>query len=215
MGLKYDSLNEYSDYLVQVINSKTQEVIEGLLDNEDLSYLTGAQFGASSLGGVSDFLKGAAQAGAGRVGGELGKNAVANNFTTVLSTFKGYEGSSDTGFNISMHIFPGSSTYQSILTKIHKLTQPETENSQFLHSYLYGVDDASKLTESVDPFKGGLIHVSIGDWFLATGMFCTSSNISLSKYVDTTGKPIYMVWSAEFVPYKVLNATELASWVRK
>lgn len=214
--LNYDSLKQYQDYLVQVINTKTGDVLEGLLDNNDLSYTNSADIGGSFIAGSAEGLtKGIAVAGARKVAGDLGASAVESNYKTIASTYKSYEGASDTGFSISMHIFPKSESYTSIMSKIAKLTQPDTEDSVFLHSYLYNSDDAKKLLSGVDPFKGNLIHVSIGDWFLATGLFCSSSSHSFTKYVDTNGKPLYMVWDVSFIPYKLLNATELSSWHRK
>lgn len=215
--LNFDSLPDgYEDYLVQIRNSKTGESIEGLLDNEDLSYSTSAQISGSFLAAsLEGFTKGVASAAAGKVAGDLGRNAVDSNYKTIASTYKTYDGAGDVGFNINMHIFPRNEKYSDILTKIHKFTQPNTEGSVFLHSHLYSPDDAKKLLTADDPFKGNLIHVSIGNWFLATGLFCNSNGHSFSKFVDESGKPLFMQWSASFEPYKVLTAAELASWHRK
>lgn len=214
--LDFDKLGEYTDYLVIIKNSKTGESIQGLIDNEDLSYSTNAEIGGSFVGGSMDgFARGAASEVAGRVGGDLAKNAVSQNYKTISSTYKAYEGAGETGFSIQMHVFGNTETYNSILQKVHKYTQPDTSDSQFLHSYLYDKTDTAKLLTGEDPFKGNLIHVSIGEWFLATGLFCTGVGHSFSKYVDTTGKPLYLILNLSFIPYKLLNAEELAGWIRK
>lgn len=215
--LNFDSLPEgFNDYLVQIKNTKTGEIIQGLLDNEDLSYSTSAEISGSFLAGSAEgFTKGLATAAAGKIAGDLGRSAVESNYKTMASTYKTYESAGETGFSVNMHIFPRTEKYNDILFRMHKLTQPNTENSVFLHSHLYSPTDASKLLTAEDPFKGNLIHVSIGDWFLATGLFCTGANFSFSKYVDEDGKPLFMVYSASFVPYKLLTAAELSSWHRK
>lgn len=216
MGLKYDKLKEYPDYLVHIRNSKSGEVIEGLIDNEDFSYSTAATIDSSYIAATAEgFTKGLVTAAAGRAAGDIGKNAVESNYKTVASTYKSFSGASDSPISITMHIFPGDNSYSSILEKIFKFTQPNTENNFLLNSYLYSPEDAAKLLKAEDPFKGQLIHVSIGKWFLATGMFCTGSSHSFSKYVDTYGKPLYMIWSSTFIPYKLLNAKELAAWHKK
>lgn len=214
--LFYDSLDQFSDYMVQVKNTKTGEVIKGLIDNDDLSYSMGANLGGSQMAGMAEGgLKGLAKSFAGKVAGDVGKSMIDNNFKTVLSTYKGYEDSSETSFPISMHLFPnksGNGSYPDMIEIIAKLTQPNTEDSKFLQSYLYDPNDTKSLALGSDPFKGQLIHVSIGDWFLATGLFCTSSNPKMTKFVDTDGKPLYAEWDATFTPYKILNAGEISSW---
>lgn len=216
--LNFDKLDDYQDYLVQVRNTKTGEVLEGLLDNDELSYTTSADIGSNFLAGyVEDMMRGAAQGLTSKlpVVGGLARDAVKQNYKTVKSTYKAYEGASATSFSVSFHLFAKNESYNSILQKLHKLTQPDTEDSEFMHSYLYNPTDSAALLIGGDPFAGNLIHVSIGDWFLATGLFCNSVSHSFSKYVDTEGKPIYLSVTLGFEPYKVLNATELASWVKR
>lgn len=213
--LLYDTLDQFPDYLVQVINSHTGDTISGLIDNEEFTYTLGANVsGSLAAGGLEAGVKGVASAVAQRALGGMGKTII-NNFKTSLSTYKSYEDSQDSNFSISMHIFPGKSgngEYPSIVEGIAKLTQPNTEDSRFLQSYLYDPADIKKLATAEDPFKGKLIHVSIGNWFLATGLFCVSAPPSFSKFVDVEGKPLYMRWDATFTPYKTLNAKEIAAW---
>ena len=216
--LDFDKLEEYQDYLVQIRNTKTGELIEGLLDNEDFSYTTSAELGTNFMAqSIEDVTRGGAQAIAGRIPGvgDYARSAIGQNYKTIRSTYKAYEGASDTPFSLQLHIFANKKSYNQSLQILHKFTQPDTEDSKYMHSYLYDKSEAASMLTGEDPFSGNLIHVSIGDWFFATGLFCTGIDYSFSKYVDTEGKPIYLVVNLGFVPYKVLNAQELASWIRR
>ena len=217
--LFYDQIDQFNDYMLVIKNTKTGDTITGLIDNEDFSYSMSASLGGGSLASnLEGGARGLAKSVAGKIAGDFGKSFVDSNFKTVLSTYKGYEDSGDISFSVSMHIFPNklhNGSYNSIIEKIAKLTQPNTEDGKFLKSYLYDPLETTKLAAGVDPFKGQLVHVSIGSWFLATGLFCTGSDPVQSKFVDEDGKPLYMEWTATFTPYKVLNAKEVASWQLK
>jgi hypothetical protein len=220
--LDYDKLNSYKDYVIQITNSRSGEMITGLYDDEELSYGTNIELGSSSFGGFTDeAMSGAAGQLAekflGRFSGLAGsaKNMIQGNLKSINSTIKGYEGSGDNSFSLSFHIFPGGESYNSILNKIYKYTQPDTDDTNFMRSHLYSIQDAASLLTNDNAFKGQLLHVSIGDWFFATGLFCNGINHSFSKFVDENGAPIYMAVNIGFVSYRTLTAAELASWIRK
>jgi hypothetical protein len=222
--LDFDKIDEYSDYKVMVRNTKTGEVIAGLLDNEGFSYSTVAILGGGAIAGeIEDFTKGVASRAAGDLagkatGGKLGGFAsgfVNQNYKTIASTFKGYTSAGDSPINLQIHVFARSNSYNYLLNILHKFTQPNTENDVLIKSYLYDPIDTASLLTLDDPFKGQLLHVSIGEWFFATGMMCTGVDFAFSKYIDEENKPIYLQVNIGLVPYKLLNAKELSSWVRK
>lgn len=208
-----DMINQFPEYLVTVRNSHTGESIIGLIDNDDFSYSMGANLSGSQMAGlIEGGLKGFASALAGKALGGVGKDLVDGGFKTAFSTFKSYEDSQEMSYSITMHIFPDkeNGTYPNVIEKIAKLTQPDTKDHKFLTSYLYEPSITRKLAKGEDPFKGQLIHVTIGKWFASTGLFCTGSSLQFAKYLNESGKPLYMVWDATFTPYKTLNAQEVA-----
>ncbi len=215
----YEELESLNDYKVTIRNSKTGEVLEGLIDNEEISYSAGANIGESTLAGLSEgFSKGVIKGVVSKALGDLGKNIVSDNFKTVLSTFKGYEDSKPSTFSVSLHLFPNkfnNPSYKEMVEILGRMTQPNTEDGKFIRSYLYSPEDTKKLAKGEDPFEDQLIHVMIGNWFFAKGLFMTSGPITMSKYVDTSGKPIYSKVDLDFESYKVLNAREWASWWRQ
>ena len=50
----YDDINGLDDYLVTIKNSKTGEMLQGLLDNDEVSYTAAANIGGSTLVWVRD-----------------------------------------------------------------------------------------------------------------------------------------------------------------
>ena len=193
-------------------------MLQGLLDNDEVSYTAAANIGGSTLAGMGEgFARGAGKAVVGKALGDFGKNLVGETFKTVMSTFKGYEDSQPSSFPTSIHLFPNkfvNGSYNEMIEILGRMTQPNTEDNTFLKSYLYSPEDTKKLASGEDPFKGQLIHVTIGNWFLATGLFMTSGPPTMSKFVDDSKKPIYAKLDANFESYKVLNAKEWAAWWR-
>lgn len=226
MALDFDKLKEYDDYLVIVKNSKTGEHIQGLIDNDGFSYSAGAELAGSAIGGAitdvtsgamnkaNDQISGGLGGANGRVAGAVG-GFLKDNYKNIISTYKGYDGASDNGFSIQLHIFPGQSGYKETLLKVAKFTQPDTSNGGIIQSHLYSSAETLEMLAASDPFKGALIHVSIGDWFLATGLFCSGVDYNFSKYVDEKKRPMYLIMNLTFTTYKVLTAEELAGWIRK
>jgi len=221
MGLYIDDMEQYKDYIVLITNAKAGIRLQGLINDEELSISSGASWGSSTIAGAGEgFIKGAATKFATKFAGEAVGSAVNNELKTVLSTFKGYEGDNGVNFPaISMNLFPnrfGNGSYSDIELMLAKLTQPDTDSfTDRLKSYLYDSSDTLKIAVGTDPFKNQLVHVSVGEWLMATGLTCDSVNRSYSKYVDDEGKPIYLQVSFNFSPYKSLNAEELSSWVQK
>lgn len=232
--LNFEKLAEYDDYIVQVVNSKTGDVITGLYADDSFSFSSGANIGGDFVagaieGGIKGALNGGADAAGAalnkKFGGQTGsvlagvaKDAINANYKTLLSTFQGYDGSSYNPFEVRLIIFPKvGETYSDLIYKLAKFTQPNTEadGSVILQSYLYDKIDSLETLTAKDPFKGNLLHVSIGDWFFATGLFCSGISFTLSKFVDEDRKPIYLSVGISFIPYRVLNAKELSSWMRK
>ena len=215
--LDFDKLAEYRDYLVTITNSKTGEVITGLIDNDGLTYSTGAALGESA---AANGIKGA---GLGLVQGaanSLGAGGIVSairgaSYSNVSTTIKAYEGSDETPFNISMHVFATDETYNDILNKVLKFTQPNINGAGLMMSYLYDESDVAGIATNYDIFKEQLIRVTIGEYFFAAGLFCTGINHRFSQYVDEEGKPLYLQLDFSFVSYRMLNAEELAGWIRK
>lgn len=220
MGLYIDEIENYKDYVVLITNSKANIRLMGLIDDEEFSYSSGANWGSSgAAGAIEGAVNGAASNIAKKWAGEAAGNYVSNELKTILSTYKGYEGEAGVPLSVSMHLFPnrfGNGSYKDMELQLAKLTQPDTDNALgTLKSYLYDAVDTGTIAIGNDPFKNQLVHVSIGEWFLATGLTCDNVGRSYSKYVDDTGKPISLVVSFSFSPYKSLDAIELSSWIRK
>lgn len=138
---------------------------------------------------------------------------------SLATTFMKYASSSQGGFPISFKIFPDKhGSYTETTEKIYKLSAPFIAAKGFnasMASYLY---DPGQLAQSVpNPFHfdDQLIHVFIGDWFYAKGLFCTSSSVSMSPYLDNDGRPVYADVQLNFQHHRVLDARELAAWFLK
>jgi len=221
MGLYIDDMEQYKDYIVLITNAKAGIRLQGLLNDEELSISSGASWGSSVVAGAAEGVgRGVATKIATKFAGEMVGNTVRNELKTVLSTFKGYEGDNGVTFpSITMNLFAnrfGNGSYHDIELMLAKLTQPDTSKfTDRLKSYLYDSKDTLKIAGGVDPFKNQLVHISVGDWLLGTGLVCDNVSRNYSKYVDDTGKPIYLQVTFNFSPYKSLNAEELASWITK
>lgn len=214
------NLEDYKDYVVVLTNSKLKESVSGLIDDDQFSYANSAQFNNSSLVGMTEgFLRGGISQAASKVAGEIGKSVSSSLVRTVAGTYKAYEISSDTNPSVNFHIYPTNGNYQAALGMLYRLTQPDTENSAKLASYLYDWDylkdinsDPSKL--QIDPFDGKLVHLQIGEWFYADGLFVSGVGLNFSKFVDESGVPIYLQVTVGLTSHKVMNATELLRWTR-
>lgn len=216
------NLEDYPDYVVIVRNSKTGESITGLINNEEISYSTAADIGNSSfIGGAvktaQDIVKGGASAAAEKLAGTWGKETMDRMTATldnIYSTLKSYEGSDASVPPVTFHVFPDATgSYKPILYLLYKLTQPNTEQGIMIRSYLYEPEDIINIDrEGLDPHEGKLIHLSIGKWFLATGLFCTGISHNFSKFVNENNVPIYMEVTMQFTTHIVPNARQMADW---
>jgi len=220
MSIYYDKLDSYSDYLVMISCGFAGISLKGLIDDEEFSYSNGASWGNSTVASAGEgLIRGAASKFATKIFGSGVGNAVSQNLKTLLSTFQGYEGDSGVSFSLNMHFFPnkyGNGSYNNMELQLAKLTQPNVDGmTDILKSYLYSPKDTAKIALGSDPFKNQLVHCSIGDWFMATGLKVDNVSRSYSKYVDDKGAPLYMSVSITFSPYKSLNATELSDWIKR
>lgn len=213
------NIENYPDYIVTIYNTKTAESIAGLLDNEDVSYSSSADLGNNSfIGGAADVLKGAGtqllRKGFGDYGGDIladRAKTIQNKFQTMVS----YEGGNSSVPPITFHVFPENGSYKNILRKLYKYTQPNTESDILIKSYLYDPTDVLKIdTDSGDPFEGKLLHLTIGEWFHATGLFCKNVDLRFSKYVDNNKVPIYLEVGLTFQHHIVQNAEQLVAMIR-
>lgn len=222
--LYLDSMEQMDDYKVVIHSPVAGIALTGLIDNEEFSYTGSAEMGSSTIaGGVEGFTRGVAKAVVGHVptAGNMLKNTVSSNMKSAKSTIKGYDGASNTSFNVSMHIFPGKmgnpSSYSEIELQLDKLTQPNINSiGDQLKSYLYKPSDTLAFMHGDDPFKGKLLSLSIGKWFSVNGdLFCSSVPRSYSKWQDTSGKPIYLKADFSFITYRVMSAEDMAGWIKR
>lgn len=230
----FSNLSQFNEYLVTIQaktvgnvgagKSVTETPVYGLLDNEEMDFTTGMNLTNSAVGDAESFGKGAAGEVLGRVPGVGGyaKAKLKDSFSTVASTIKSYGDSSETPFSLGFHVFKSQlgnkTTYSDIIKTLTSYTQPTVNSTGIMTSSLYDPSiikdslDPRKIGDLVDKFDQGLIHVSIGSWFAATGLFCTGVTWSMSKFVDEEGSPIYMKVNFNFVPYKTLTASEISGW---
>ncbi len=215
------NMEDYKDYTVVVRISKTGDTVSGLINNEELSYATSANIGNSSLiGGLSNIassaLKGGAGALANRAGGEYARQKTSDALSSldnVYSTLKSYEGGSSAPPPVTFHIFPENGSYQSALKTLYRLTQPDTEDGIMIRSYLYSEKDIADVDrDGVDPHDGKLVHLMIGNWFHATGLFVSGVSLNFSKYVDSSKVPIYAEVTISFDTHISLNAKQMLAW---
>lgn len=211
------NMEDYPDYIVVLYNTKGAETVAGLLNNEEFSYQNAADVGARSLiAGITEVATGAANKLGGKLGGAAGDWMVrkaTSQFSNIYSTMKSYEGAGDTPLSVTFHAFPENGSYQGILSKLYKYTQPDTESDIIIKSYLYDPSTLVSLDRmTADPFDGGLIHLSIGKWFHATGLMPSGVGLTFSKYVNEDKVPIYLEVSISLVPHIVQNAKQMLGW---
>lgn len=142
------------------------------------------------------------------------KSGIDKGFKTVLSTYQTLDDVGYSDFKVDLNLFPhkfGNGSYSQILNILGRMTMMDT-STKFMIPYLYTVDALTALAKGEDPFKAGLIHVTIGSWFHAHGLFMTDASTTVSTIVDSDGKPLFAELSCSFQSYKVLNADEYSSW---
>ena len=167
---------------------------------------------------------------------EKGTDALSSG--TLNSTVSTYGSSGASGFSISCNIIPGQLgmkyDLKDIVKNITALTQPNiysksatgstgklsvfgytpnitaTASATSLTSNLYSVKDKARLLADPYAFDGKLIHVKIGDWFEASGLYCTSAGITNSTILDENGMPLYIKVEFSFQSYRVLSAEEIS-----
>jgi hypothetical protein len=211
MSIKLSNIDEYEDHTVIIRNSKDGSSITGLMTNESLALFTSSIISESFIASTAE---GTLKGGLAAIGSKLGgivRSGIDSNFKTTASTYKSYTSTSDTGFSVSFIVYLKDRSINSILNTMLKWTQPASD-STILRSQLYDLSVLEQLLSFKDPFKGQLLHVSIGKYFLATGLFCTGLQYTVPKYVDEDGKPLYIEFTTSFLPYKLLGSEELASW---
>lgn len=219
MATKFDSRLDYKDYLVKITGQFVDDTlcdIEGLYNGTEFSYSTSPNLGNSG------FMNQASSAIGGWISqrGALGK-FIESNVNSVWSTFQKYEGASPNSFSIPIHIFNSNTPYSTVLPQLLKLVQPKIDFS-FMTSYLYSVTDSVDVFRPeawssdtiVDPYRGKLLTVQIGEWFMATELLCNSLDLSWSTYVDTSGVPIYLSCNFGFTTHRTMTVDEIAGYFR-
>jgi hypothetical protein len=219
-----NAMEELADYLIfiHLKNGSEKINITGFLsDGSKLSFNTGANFSQSGFAGmVEGFKKGAAKNAVSKIPiiGDFLSSMVDKEYTTLAQTYKGYDTSTISGFSFSFIVIPGYNnvnSYSEIIRDLNKLVLPKVdENTGKLLSYLYDISDTTGLSNSNDVFENALIHVSIGNWFSAAGLFCTSISHNFSNQMDENGIPLYLEVSMEFEPHRLLKPDEVASWFK-
>jgi hypothetical protein len=60
--------------------------------------------------------------------------------------------------------------------------------------------------------KAGLLQVTIGTWFRATDVVCTSNSFEVDSIFDENGKPALATCTVNFSANKLLTADEFSAW---
>jgi hypothetical protein len=207
-----------NDYLVVISGGGVN--LGGVLSTDTLSLSMGMSATDSvATSNVEGGIRGVGKAVAGKIAGNLGKSLVDSAPKRVGSTVKTYGETSETSFSIDIDIIPGKynapGSYNGITNQIAKMTQPKFTSADVMVSYLYDPGVVSSLLTNPRVLDHQLLHVTIGNWFAADGLFCTSANPSYSTIIDDTGKPLFMTASFTFTPYRMLDADELSSWIKQ
>lgn len=137
---------------------------------------------------------------------------------SIRESVKGYGVPNDISFSVSIDILLGKdgnpSTVKDLMTQLNKLTLANVDNAGLYETYLYDNSMMKQLFTDYTIFDGQLIHLSIGNWFEASGLLCTSVNPSLSTITDDNGKPLFVKVDFTFESYRKLTAEELASFFK-
>jgi len=199
------------DYIV-VVNSPAGTISGYMTEGSKVTLTTSSDWSPGSFtGAVDKGIQGVKNYVTKLVTGEGLKT------TSIGQTIKTYSSSAVGGFSVSFMCIPGKlscGSYTDEINKLSKLTLPKS-NKGTMESNLYTTSLTKQIFKGNDVFKGGLIHVSIGSYFHASGLYCTSTSYEMSEIIDDEGKPLYMNVSLSFSPYRVLTADELSSWILK
>jgi len=137
---------------------------------------------------------------------------------SIRDSVKGYGVPNDISFSLSIDILLGRdgnpSSVQELMTNINKLTMANVDKAGLYGTYLYDDQMLKNLFHDYTIFDGQLIHLSIGDWFEASGLLCTSANPTLSTITDDMGVPLFVKVDFTFQPYRKLTAEEFASFFK-
>ena len=222
--LHYNLIDELTDYYVIIsadgkpLGGPANVKLVGILDGEEISFSNSSNWDQATVGNIfGKVLKGGARGFVGLFTGEAGKSLL--NYETFAESIKGYSGSGNSSFSISMNIFRekfgNPKSYREIEKQLGMLTQPNLEDmsklTNALKSDLYTPSSEIKIQKGQrSPFDGQLIHVQIGDWFLMTGLYCTNVTRNYSTITDLDGQPLYLKVSFSFESSRVLSAEEIA-----
>ena len=181
------------------------------------------KFGGGVYKGVTNAIGSGVAAGSGGYVGQA-KMAAGTFNTGLATTFKKYVSSNLSSFTINMHVFPDvHGSFQEIAEKVYKFALPKigfaggtggavSQAGRSMVSYLYDDSMLRARWENADYFDSILCHVTIGRWFRASGLYCTSASIQFSQHMDDEGKPLYGIVQLTFETHRMYDAKEVAAW---
>jgi len=204
------------DYIV--IISGGGAYIGGVIDSETLSIPLGMSPSNSiAASGKEGAIKGVLKGLGKKLFGGVAENIIDESVKRVGSTVKTYGDTNEIGISFDVKVIPGKygapGSYNSITSSLARMTQPKFTEEDVMVSYLYDPGIVGELLTNPRALDGLLLHVSIGNWFQADGLFATSVSPSYSTIIDEMGKPLFMTISFSFQPYRQLNADEVAKWL--
>jgi hypothetical protein len=226
MLLLDDYLKRNPDSLVTITHEKIR--LAGILTDSQLVQSLSATYGNEILGnfGVAgSSLSARGEGMSGKKGaftrvmgaGMSAAGSYATSKHTLIGTVNTYEGSGEINIPINCTLFydwAGNADFKGVENSLNLMTQPKIYPGGLMGSNLYEPDDLLALaTLNYDLFKGKLLQVRIGEWFLATDVFATSLNKNYITNANEDGKPVAIQVSFQIKPYRQLSAEELTDWI--
>lgn len=210
-----DVLTEYERYLN---NPRYQVRIVGLQGGPVIGVMTNefSIAGANDFGSLRDYIKDIPIVGQ---FSETVKNATKLNGLMGVSnvieaeTRKVWGSSGAPQFSIDLLFYNSNAEDKDGLLEIYKRIKSgslPSKNGVFFNAPL-GYRFKSKNGLGAD----GTISLSIGKWFLATGLVMISENFTFANKMNSKGHPIYATAQMTFEPYKQITLEEFKGYIRE
>ena len=215
-----DKNEQIQDYITIIKCDYADVEIIGLLKEESFNINLSAQLSSSLVAAANEStIKGMAKAFGEKMFGNIFKSfsdTILHDYKSAYSTVKTYESSGDIQISFSIDYIPNTlsnKSYKQIIEEVSKLTQPEISKDRYayMHSGIYDHLAVKDFIGNYKAFDGQLISVSIGNWFKASGLFCTSAIPTFSTAFDEDGEPMFLTINFTFEPYRILTAEDIAS----
>lgn len=130
-------------------------------------------------------------------------NATSASGLNEQATLFKWASSQNQTFSLPLIFSYGDASPISSIKQLNKLAYPKDKGSGFYTApmgYMGGND------------KAGLLQVTIGTWFRATEVVCTSNSFELDSIFDENGKPALATCTVNFSANKLLTADEFNAW---